>query len=75
MVAAYSVLSILCAAVSIVLLWPISSLLALAAAPFIASAAVLLAAVVVALRRSSRSRARSTANVRPTAILIASDDS
>jgi hypothetical protein len=69
MVAAYSVLSICSAALSIFLLWPVDPLLALASAPVVSSIVVLLAAVLVALRggRQSRNPRRSdTAHVFPT---------
>jgi hypothetical protein len=52
MVVAYAGLSLLCASISVLLLWSVSPGLAIFSAPFFASAGVLLAGVYVALRRS-----------------------
>jgi hypothetical protein len=50
MPAAYSVVALLSGALTVALLWPTSSLVALAAAPIFSSIVVLLTAMVVALR-------------------------
>ncbi len=47
-----AVISILCTAVSTLLLWQVSPILALSSAPFIASACVLVTAALVARRRT-----------------------
>ena len=48
MVVAYVVLSLLCVSIGVELLWSISPVLAIALAPFIASAGVLLAGILIA---------------------------
>ncbi len=53
MVAAYALIAVVVGALGILFLWPTSPLLALLSAPFIASAAVLIAAVAsIMLKRN-----------------------
>ena len=53
MVVAYAGLSLLCASISVLLLWSVSPVLAIFSAPSFGSAGVLLAGAYVALRRAA----------------------